>query len=159
MAEVPYLPWDPAEATALAEALKHLDGACLPILHALQKNYGYIHPEAVPIVAETLNLSKAEVVGVVNFYSDFKQEPPARHVIKVCLAEACQSMGSARVVEELRATLGIGVGEAKPDGSCAIEAVYCLGNCALSPAIMVDEQLHGRVTAGRVAALVGGVAQ
>jgi len=133
-----------------------MPGACLPILHGLQAEFGYVHADAIPIVADVLNLSKAEVVGVVNFYSDFRQAPPAEHIVKVCLAEACQSMGSAAVVERLQSALGISMGKATADRRFELEAVYCLGNCALSPALMVDGRLFGRVTPDRAAALVAG---
>ena len=149
-----HAPWDIGRAQAVAESLRHLDGACLPILHALQSEFGYIHPEAIPIVAETLNLSKAEVVGVVNFYSDFRQEPPAPHTIRVCVAEACQSMGSARVVHALESTLGTAMGEKSADQAFELEPVYCLGNCALSPALVFDGRMLGRVTPERATALL-----
>jgi len=151
-----HAPWDEGRAAEIAASLKALPGACLPILHALQHEFGYVHADAIPVVAEALNLSKAEVVGVVNFYSDFREEPPARHIVKVCLAEACQAMGSAAVVAELQARLGIAMGEAASDGSVALEPVYCLGNCALSPAMVVDGALIGRATAERAAAIVAG---
>jgi formate dehydrogenase subunit gamma len=128
-------------------------------LHAIQETFGYVHEEAIPIVADVLNLSKAEVVGVVNFYSDFRQEPPARHIVKVCLAESCQAMGSAEVVESLQTALGVSMGEATLDGSYELEAVYCLGNCALSPALVVDGRLYGRVTPQRAATFVTGNAR
>ena len=149
-----YASWHHGRARDIADSLKELPGACLPILHALQYEFGYIHQEAIPIVAEALNLSKAEVVGVVNFYSDFRQEPPARHVIKVCLAEACQSMGSAGVVEQLQASLGVTIGEATADGKFALEPVYCLGNCALPPSVVIDGKLVGRMSPARAESLV-----
>ena len=154
MTEASHAPWDLARATAIAESLRHLDGACLPILHALQSEFGYIHTEAIPLVAETLNLSKAEVVGVVNFYSDFRQEPPARHTVRVCVAEACQSMGSAAVVGALESSLGIQMGGATGDRAFELEPVYCLGNCALSPALVIDGRMLGRVTPERASALI-----
>ncbi|MGE3073079.1 MAG: NAD(P)H-dependent oxidoreductase subunit E [Dehalococcoidia bacterium] len=146
--------WDDVQARVIAESMKTLAGACLPILHELQNTFGYIHEEAIPIVADVLNLSKAEVVGVVNFYSDFRQEPPAAHVVKVCLAESCQSMGSAAVVERLQSALGVSMGESAADHRVELAPVYCLGNCALSPAIVVDGKLSGRVTPDRAAQLV-----
>lgn len=149
-----YADWDEAGAREIAELMKSMPGACLPILHQLQANFGYIHSGAIPIVADVLNLSRAEVVGVVNFYSDFRQEPPAAHIVKVCLAESCQSMGSAAVVERLESTLGVAMGEATADHRFELEPVYCLGNCALSPALMVDGRLVGRLTPDRAAALV-----
>jgi formate dehydrogenase subunit gamma len=154
-----YLAWSAGEGRRIAEELRELPGACIPILHALQETFGYIHDEAIPIVADVLNLSKAEVVGVVEFYSDFRRTPPARHVVKVCLAEACQSMGSGAVVERLGGALGIGMGERTSDGGVELEPVYCLGNCALSPAMVVDGRLVGRVSPERAEALVWAVAR
>ena len=147
-------PWDELVARELATALKDLPGACLPILHALQHEFGYIDDDAIPLIAETLNLSKAEVIGVVELYTDFRREPPPRHIVKVCLAEACQSMGSGAVVDGLAATLGIGMGERTRDQRVELEPIYCLGNCALSPALMLDGRVYGRVTPERAAALV-----
>ncbi|MGE0601172.1 MAG: NAD(P)H-dependent oxidoreductase subunit E [Dehalococcoidia bacterium] len=146
--------WDDVQARVIAESMMTMPGACLPILHELQNTFGYIHHEAIPIVAEVLNLSKAEVVGVVNFYSDFRQEPPATHIVQVCLAESCQSMGSAAVVERLQSALGVSMGDVAADRSVELAPVYCLGNCALSPAIVVDGTLAGRVTPDRAAHLV-----
>lgn len=149
-----YPAWDAGRAREIADSLRELQGACLPILHALQGEFGYIHPDAIPLVADVLNLSKAEVVGVVNFYSDFRQEPPARHIVKVCLAEACQAMGSGAVVERLESTLRISMGEKTADRRFELEAVYCLGNCALPPALTIDGTMLGRVTPERAAALL-----
>lgn len=151
-----YAPWDEARARAIADSLKEMPGACLPILHALQDEFGYVHADAIPIVALALNLSKAEIVGVVNFYADFRQEPPARHIMKVCLADACRAMGSQALAARLQEHLGVSMGEMAADRSFALEAVYCLGNCALSPAVMLDGKLLGRMDADRAAGLVSG---
>lgn len=148
--------WDEGQANEVIDALKDLAGAGLPVLHALQHEFGYIHDDAIPLVAEALNLSKAEIVGVVEFYTDFRRTPPARHTVRVCLAEACQSMGSARVVAELTSSLGIGIGEVTPDQAVEIEAVYCLGNCALAPAMVVDGKLFGRLQPGVAAHRLAG---
>ncbi len=141
--------WDAARAAEIIQRLSSLPGAALPILHALQEAFGYIPAEAVPLVADALVLSRAEVVGILNFYHDFHQQPVGRHVVKVCRAEACQSMGCEDLVNHLQDRLGIGMGETAPDGSITLETVYCLGNCALSPAIMVGRTLHGRVSLER----------
>lgn len=143
------VPWDASVATELIRERRHLPGATLPILHALQDRFGYVDADAIPLIAGALNLSRAEVVGVLHFYHDFRQQPPGRHVLRVCLAEACQSMGSAGLVDQLRQRLGIDVGETTPDGAVTLEPVYCLGNCALSPAVMLDGRLVGRVDAAR----------
>ena len=153
MAETPV--WTPKRVEEIVAAHAHLEGPLLPILHAMQAVFGFIPRDAVPIVAHVLNLTRAEVYGVVSFYHDFRRAPAGRHVIKICCAEACQSMGSDRVVEKLEKALGIVCGETTPDGHVTLEAVYCLGNCALSPSALIDGKLYGRLDAERTAALVG----
>jgi formate dehydrogenase subunit gamma len=152
-----FVPWDPEHARAIIESLKHLPGATLPVLHALHDEFGYIHGDAIPLVAEALNLSRAEIVGVVNFYHDFRQEPPAAHLLQVCRAEACQSMGCESLVAHIEQQLGVAMGGATAGQGVALQAVYCLGNCALSPAVMLDGRLHGRVTPTRVDSLLAAV--
>jgi formate dehydrogenase subunit gamma len=124
-------------------------GALLPILHGVQDALGYVPLEAVAEVARALNLSRAEVHGVVSFYHYFRSQPPGKHTVHVCRAEACQSMGAARLIEHAKAKLGIDFHETTPDGAVSLEPIYCLGNCALSPAIMVDNEVYGRVTPER----------
>ena len=141
--------WDAGTARALIAERAALPGALLPTLHALQEHFGYIDPAAVPLVAEALNLSRAEVHGVVTFYHDFRQAPPGRHVVRICRAEACQSMGADRLVEHAKRKLGIGFHETTSDGRFTLEQVFCLGDCACSPAVMLDGKLHGRVDAAR----------
>jgi len=141
--------WDAGTASALIAERAALPGGLLPILHALQEHFGYVDAAAVPMVAEALNLSRAEVHGVVTFYHDFRQAPPGRHVVRVCRAEACQSMGADRLVEHIKGRLGIDFHETTADGRCTLEQVFCLGNCACSPAVMLDGKLHGRVDAAR----------
>jgi formate dehydrogenase subunit gamma len=141
--------WDAGTARALIAERAALPGALLPILHALQEHFGYIDAAAVPMVAEALNLSRAEVHGVVTFYHDFRQTPPGRHVLRVCRAEACQSMGADRLVEHIKDRLGIDFHETTSDGRLTLEQVFCLGDCACSPAVMLDGKLHGRVDAAR----------
>lgn len=128
------------------ERCRELPGALLPMLHAIQDDLGYVPPEAVPTIAKALALSRAEVHGVISFYHHFRSEPPGRHVIQVCRAEACQSMGAERLVARLRERLEIDIHGTTPDGAISLEAVYCLGNCACAPAVMVDGALRGRVT-------------
>lgn len=128
------------------ERCRELPGALLPMLHAIQDDLGYVPPEAVPTIAKALALSRAEVHGVISFYHHFRSEPPGRHVIQVCRAEACQAMGAERLVARLRERLGIDFHGTTPDGAISLEAVYCLGNCACAPAVMVDGALRGRVT-------------
>ena len=126
----------------------------LPILHALQEEFGYVDDEAIPLIADALNLSKAEVVGVVHFYHDYRHEAPGRHILKVCRAEACQSMGCESLVRHLQSKLGAVMGETTADGAFSLDTVYCLGNCALSPAVMLDGRLYGKVTHERIDALL-----
>jgi formate dehydrogenase subunit gamma len=128
---------------------RHADreGPLLPILHDVQEEFGHIPPEAMPIIAKGLNLSRAEVHGVVTFYHDFRAEPAGRHTVKLCRAEACQSMGSEKIAERLERALGLKFGETAADGSVTLEAVYCLGLCACAPAAMVDGRILGRLDA------------
>jgi formate dehydrogenase subunit gamma len=142
-----------AVAQAIAEN-RHLPGALLPILHAIQDRLGFIPPDAAHRVADDLNLSHADVQGVISFYHDFRATPPGRHVLKMCRAEACQSMGAHALEARLKSRLGIDFGQTTPDGAITLEPVYCLGNCALSPAFMIDGQLKGRVNSERLDGLL-----
>jgi formate dehydrogenase subunit gamma len=121
-------------------------GALLPILHAIQEELGFIPPGATGLVAEGLNISRADVHGVISFYHDFRSTPPGRTVIKLCRAEACQAVGAARLAQDFTARHRVAFGETSPDGAITLEAIYCLGNCALGPSAMVDGELVGRVT-------------
>jgi formate dehydrogenase subunit gamma len=146
-----------AERTAVLDAcaqLKSLPGALMPILHRVQETLQFVPKDAVPVIARELNLSIAEVHGVVSFYHYFLQERPGRHVMHLCRAEACQSLGSAALEAHAKASLGIDFHGTTPDGAITLEPVYCLGNCALGPSLMIDQQLHGRVTTERFDALV-----
>ncbi len=139
---------------AACAGLKAQPGALLPILHAVQEVLGFVPKDSVPLIAKELNLSIAEVHGVVSFYHYFLQERPGRHVVHVCRAEACQALGGTELEAHAKAALGVDYHGTTGDGAITLEPVYCLGNCALGPSIMVDEQLHGRVTAQRFDALV-----
>jgi formate dehydrogenase subunit gamma len=121
----------------------------IEILHAVQEDLGCVPESVVPVIAKAINLSRAEVHGVITFYHDFRREPAGRHVVKICRAESCQSMNGEALCNHARARLGLGFGETAADGRVTLDAVYCLGNCALSPAMMVDGRLHGRVDAKR----------
>lgn len=121
-------------------------GALLPILHGIQDSIGYIPPEAVPAIASELNLSRAEVHGVISFYHYFRQTPPGKHTVQICQAESCQAMGSVKLTEHAKQSLGIDFHETTADESFSLEPVYCLGNCACSPAIMIDDEVYGRVS-------------
>jgi formate dehydrogenase subunit gamma len=125
--------------------LKHLEGPMLPILHAIQAEFGYVPDEVKPIIANELNLSRAEVHGVVTFYHEFRDHPAGRHVLKLCRAEACQSMGSDRIADRVRELFGVDFHQTTPDGAVTLEAVYCLGLCACAPAAMLDGEVYGRV--------------
>lgn len=142
--------WDEELADALIREHSHLPGATLPVLHALLDAFGYIDDRTIPVIADALNLSRAEVVGVVGFYHDFRQSPPGRHVLRICRAESCQAMGCELLVSYLESRLGVKPGETTPDGAVTLEPVYCLGNCALSPAAMLDGRLYGRLSAPRL---------
>jgi formate dehydrogenase subunit gamma len=147
---------DPS-ATIIDEAIEQkrsLPGALMPVLHAIQDALGFIPPDAVPRIAHALNLSQADVHGVISFYHDFRSSPPGRHVLKLCRAEACQAMGSEALATQLTRRLGIEWKQTSRDGALTIEPVYCLGNCALSPALMIDGQLRGRITAAALDALI-----
>lgn len=126
----------------------------MPILHALQEAFGFIPLEAEPILAKTLNWSRAEVHGVVTFYHDFRRKPAGKHVLKLCSAEACQSMGSDHIAVAAEKLLGIKVGETTPDGRVTLEHVYCLGLCATAPSAMLDGRIVGRVTEKRLNSLI-----
>lgn len=124
-------------------------GPLLLVLHAIQDELGFIPPDAVPLIAAGLNLSRAEVHGVLTFYHHFRSTPPGEHVVQLCRAEACQSMHAEQLAAHVKKRLGIGFHETTQDGLISLEPVYCLGNCACSPAIMIDDELHGRVSAER----------
>lgn len=145
--------WQAAVDAAVSEHI-NAPGALMPILHAVQHRIGHVPAEAVPVIARALNLSRAEVHGVVSFYHDFRSTPPGRHVVQVCRAEACQSMGCEALVEHAKERLGVDFHGTTADGAITLEAVYCLGNCALSPALMADGELHGRMTPKRFDELV-----
>jgi len=129
-------------------------GPLLEILHAVQDELGCVPPEVVPPIAAALNLSRAEVHGVIGFYHHFREHAPGRYVVQLCRAEACQSMNARALEEFVRGQLRVNFGETTRDGRVTLEAVYCLGNCACAPAIMVNGELHGRVTPERVRELV-----
>jgi formate dehydrogenase subunit gamma len=141
----------------IATDLKGRPGPLLEVLHAIQAQLGYVPPAAVPLVASELNLSRAEVHGVVSFYHYFRSTPPGAHTVSVCRAESCQAVGGDSLAAHARQRLGVDFHETTPDGRFSLEPVYCLGNCACSPAVMIDEQLHGRVTPERFDALLADV--
>ena len=130
--------WDAALARGIIAAHAHLEGAALPILHALQDEFGYVPRECDTLIAEAMNLSRAEVLGVISFYHDFRRAPPGRHVLKLCRAESCQSNGGVALADRLLARLGLDWGGTTADRSLTVEPVYCLGLCACSPSALLD---------------------
>jgi formate dehydrogenase subunit gamma len=146
--------WDKSTIAAIAQELKDRPGALLLILRRIQDELGWIPQQSVPLIADVLNLSRAEVHGVVTFYHDFRHDPPGRHVIRVCRAESCQAMGAVALARHIKDRLGIDFGQTTADGRITLDAVYCLGNCACSPAITVDDEIHGRVSAAGVDGLI-----
>ena len=140
--------------SSVVEHLKDKPGALLPILHGIQDALGYIPPAAVPLIADGLNLSRAEVHGVISFYHYFRDSKPGRHTIHLCRAEACQSMNQKATEAHAKKALGVDYHGTTANGAFTFEPVYCLGNCACSPAMMVDGELYGRVTPDRFDAIV-----
>jgi len=123
-----------------------LEGALLPILHQIQNDLGYIPNQHVADIASALNLSRAEVHGVISFYHSFTTSPHGKHVIEICRAESCQAMGSEKIEAALKHKLGIDYQQTSDDGEFTLNAVYCLGNCACSPSIKINSQMHSRLT-------------
>ncbi|AIC29232.1 formate dehydrogenase gamma subunit protein [Rhizobium etli bv. mimosae str. IE4771] len=134
-----------ARTRTIVADLRFLEGPLLPILHQVQQEFGYVPQQALPVIAEELNLSRAEVHGVMTFYHDYRDHPAGRHVLKLCRAEACQSMGGDALAERVKALLGIDFHQTTLDGSVTLEAVYCLGLCACAPSAMLDGEVYGRV--------------
>jgi formate dehydrogenase subunit gamma len=149
---------DPAALAAQVDAILAASGngqdQLLPVLHAIQDSAGFVPPDAVAAIAAAFNLSRAEVHGVITFYHYFRTVPPARHVIQICRAEACQSMGADALLAHAEQALGCGLHAHSPDGNFSLEPVYCLGQCATSPAIMVGDAIHARVTPTRFDSLI-----
>ena len=137
--------------------LKGRPGPLIEVLHAIQAQLGYVPAAAVPLVASELNLSRAEVHGVVSFYHLFSSTPPGEHTLSVCRAESCQAVGGEALAVHARQRLGVDFHQTTSDGRFSLEPVYCLGNCACSPAVMIDGRLHGRVTPERLDALLSEV--
>jgi formate dehydrogenase subunit gamma len=141
-------------AQAVIDSLKSLEGPLLPILHGIQDEFGYVPQDVLPLIALELNLSRAEVHGVMSFYHDYRDHPTGRHVLKLCRAEACQSMGADRLAARVKELLGIDFHQTTLDGSVTLEPVFCLGLCACGPSAMLDGELHARLDDAAVEALV-----
>ena len=146
--------WNADRASLRIEELRQLPGAVLPILHALQEEFGYIDQAAVPLIATALNLSRAEVHGIVSFYHDLRKAPPGSHVLKLCRAEACQAMGADALAAEARERLRVDWGETSADGRVTLEPVFCLGLCACAPAGMLDGKVVGGLDRARLGVLL-----
>ncbi|HEY7642259.1 MAG TPA: formate dehydrogenase subunit gamma [Steroidobacteraceae bacterium] len=142
------------ELSDILDAHAGVPGPLLLVLHAIQRRLGFVPADAVPYIAERLNLSRAEVHGVLSFYHHFRRAAPGRHVVQVCRAESCQAMGGDALARHAQTRLGIQFHETTPDGEFSLEPVYCLGNCACSPAVMIDEELFGRVSPEQFDALL-----
>ncbi len=137
---------DTIRIQSLIDARRHLPGALLPILHAIQEEMGYISADAVPQIASALNVSRAEVHGVISFYHHFRTSPPGRRVVEVCRAESCQALGAAKLEAHAKAKLETDWHGTSADGAFTLEPVYCLGNCACSPSIRIGDEIFGRVS-------------
>jgi formate dehydrogenase subunit gamma len=134
--------------------MRERPGPLIEVLHGIQGELGFIPPAAVPVIADTLNLSRAEVHGVITFYHYFRSTPQGRHTLEICRAESCQAMGAEALVEHAERRLGVRLEETTGDGAVSLRPVYCLGNCACSPAVMIDGELYGRVTPQRLDELI-----
>ena len=147
-------PWDEAAARALLAPLVGTPGALMPALHALQDHFGYVASAAIPVIADVFNVSRAEVHGVFSFYDWFRDTPPGRHTLRICRAEACQAMGANALAAHARERLGIDFHATTADGALSLAPAFCFGNCACAPSVMLDEQLHGRMSPARLDALL-----
>ena len=153
----------PAETEALVQEIiathKDIEGAALPILHAVQEAIGYVPESAVPVIAKALNITRAEMHGVVTFYHYFRHETAGRHVLKLCRAEACQAAGARPIADRIRQKLGIDFGETSADGRVTLDAIYCFGLCATAPSAMVDGRLVGLMDAAAADEIVAEVSR
>jgi formate dehydrogenase subunit gamma len=147
-------PWNVDRARSILAEFDGGEGPLLPMLHALQETFGCVPEEAAPLIADKLNLSRAEVHGVITFYHDFRRKPAGQHVLKVCRAEACQSVGCDSLIARAEAKLGVSIGNTTADGRVTFEPIYCLGLCAMAPSAMLDGRVVGRLNEKRIDALV-----
>ncbi len=147
-------PFTPERAVEIIAQHADQEGPLLPVLHALQHAFGHVPDEAVPIVAGSLNMTRAEVHGVVTFYHDFRHQLPGRRVLKLCRAEACQARGGDAIAERAEKALGVAIGQTTADGAVTLEPIYCLGLCASGPSAMLDERVVGRLDGARLDALI-----
>jgi formate dehydrogenase subunit gamma len=150
-------PWNQDQADIIITAHLGQEGPMLPILHAIQAEFGFISEDAMRLIAARLNVTRAEVYGVVSFYHDFRQQPAGRHILKLCRAEACQAMGAEANAARLLDRLGLDWGGSTPDGRLTVEPIYCLGLCACAPSAILDGEVHGRLDAASLETLALGV--
>ncbi|ROT96164.1 formate dehydrogenase subunit gamma [Marinobacter sp. R17] len=150
----PVQDWTPELIQQAVDAHKDMPGAMLPILHAIQDRFGYIPEAAVPIIAESLRHTRAEVHGIISFYHHFRTQPSGSHVVQVCRAEACQAVGARQLEAHVKERLGVDYHHTSRDNEFTLEPVYCLGNCACGPSIRVDDDIHGRMDADKFDRLV-----
>ncbi len=143
-------PWTRERASEIIASETGREGATMPILHALQVRFGYIHADAVPMIAQALNLTRAEVYGVMSFYHDFRREPPGRHVLRLCRAEACQSVGADALADHVKLRLGVDWHGTTADGAVTLEPVFCLGLCAVGPSALLDGAPLGRLDDAKI---------
>ena len=143
-------PWTRERGAEIIAGESGREGATLPILHALQDTFGYIHAEAIPMIASALNLTRAEVHGTVTFYHEFRRQPPGRHVLRLCRAEACQSLGADALAAHVHSRLGVEWHDTTSDGAVTLEPVFCLGLCAIGPSGMLDGTPLGRLDNARI---------
>ena len=155
----PATPAQLAVVDAVVARLKDLPGALLPILHGIQEQLGFVPTDGLDRIANGLNLSRAEVHGVLTFYHDFRTSPPGATVVKLCRAEACQATGCRSLEAHLKDRHGLPMGSTSQDGAVTLEPVYCLGNCALGPSALVDGKLHARMTTKKLDAIVAAAKQ
>jgi formate dehydrogenase subunit gamma len=147
-------PWSAERTAQIAAEHRDLEGPLLPILHAIQDAFGCVPEQAVPVIAQALNLSRAEVHGVVTFYHDFRRQPAGRHVLKLCRAEACQAAGGDALAAQAQERLGVALGNTTADGRVTLEPVYCLGLCSVSPSAMIDGRIVARLDETKLDALL-----
>ena len=133
---------------------KTMPGALLPLLHAIQDDIGYVPEDSYLLISKALSLSVAEVHGVVTFYHHFRRHPVGKHILQICRAESCQAMGSEKLEKDIKAKLGIDYHQTTPDGAITLEPIYCLGNCACSPAVKLDDEVYGRMDTGKMFELI-----
>lgn len=146
--------WDRDKVLGIIKTLKDMPGALMPILHGIQDELGYVPEDSVPLMADALNLSRAEVHGTLTFYHHFRTTPPGRHSVQICRAEACQAMGANCLIAHAKKTLGVDFHETTTDGAISLDQVFCLGNCACSPSILVDGEVVSEVSTNAFDAIV-----